>query len=537
MYARWGTIVWLGIVASGFVAAAEAEEAPRGDRIEAIERQLERLQQELRELKAARQREAEPAKAAPAPPAAPAAEPPATAAPGPEATRDETRAPFGTLLDGRVKLGAYGSVRYEGNTLQEIKNTFTLRRLVVTGDANITDRLRSYFEVEFERFTSLEVERSLAAEQVGLRRGFRIEQAIEGRGNSEISLEQAWVQYEVQPWLRFQGGMLLVPVGRFNIRHDDNQWDLPRRSLVDRGVSVLPVPAAWPEVGMGFNGDIPAGPLGKFDYRLYVMNGVTLDTETETVARFGRAELETEVKLFPSRGTANLDVKGAKAVSGRLAWSPLLGQEIAASFYTGRYTPRLLADKNLLSWSVDGKATLSGFEVEAEYVNTYFGAAARVASDLAQKTLDREIESGTTPLNATIEFELARLASRKSGYWVELRYPFWPAAWSRSFIGRHFDNPLLVPVLRMEQAWLKGLVRNVDFASGVLTSFTSENRRIYRITPGLALRLTPLVRFQLAYEFTRTDDGKSLSDVTNFLPAKAREDEAHAILFGVAFGF
>ena len=52
-------------------------------------------------------------------------------------------------------------------------------------------------------------------------------------------------------------GGVLVPVGRFNINHDDNRWDLPRRSLIDRGVPVLPSTAAWDELGAGFNGDIP----------------------------------------------------------------------------------------------------------------------------------------------------------------------------------------------------------------------------------------------------------------------------------------
>lgn len=543
MRASWRMGVWSACVLMGAATpTAWGAEAPGMDRIDAMERQIQALQRELAEMKAAQQRAAEAAAEAARPREAVAqTQPPPPQAPqetpGAAEQAAERKYPFGTLFDGRLKLGAYGSVRYEGNTLQEIKNTFTLRRLVLTGDANITDRLRSVFEVEFERFTNLEVERSLVPETVEGRRGFRIEQAIEGRGGSEISLEQAWVQYELQPWLRFQAGNILVPVGRFNIRHDDNLWDLPRRSLVDRGVSVLPVKAAWPEVGMGFNGDISAGPLGKFDYRLYVMNGATLDPETETIARFGASELETEVKLSLTRGTADVDVKGAKAVSGRLAWSPFLGQEIGASFYAGRYTPRQLADKTLLSWSLDGMATWGGLELEAEYVNSYYGGALKVAADLAQRSLDSEIESATAPLNATIEFELAQFAQRKSGYWVELRYPFWPAAWSKSLLTRHFDNPLLVPVVRMEQAWLKGLVREIGFSNGVLSAFSSENRHIWRITPGLALRLTPLMRFQLAYEYTQTDSGKSLSNVTNFLPAKDNEDHAHAILFGVAFGF
>ena len=37
-------------------------------------------------------------------------------------------------------------------------------------------------------------------------------------------------------------------------QRDDNRWNIARRSLVDRGVPVLPVKAAWPELGAGFLG-------------------------------------------------------------------------------------------------------------------------------------------------------------------------------------------------------------------------------------------------------------------------------------------
>jgi hypothetical protein len=47
----------------------------------------------------------------------------------------------------------------------------------------------------------------------------------------------------------------------------------------------------------------------------------------------------------------------------------------------------------------------------------------------------------------------------------------------------------------------------------------------------------PLVRFTLAYEYTWTNNGKSLAGVTNFLPAKADEDHANAFLAGMSFGF
>jgi hypothetical protein len=91
--------------------------------------------------------------------------------------------------------------------------------------------------------------------------------------------------------------------------------------------------------------------------------------------------------------------------------------------------------------------------------------------------------------------------------------------------------------VRWEQVWLPSLLQSAIFEDGVLTEFKTQSRFVNRITAGLAYRPTPLVGFTLAYEFTWTNDGKSLSDVTNFLPANAKENTASAILAGATFGF
>ena len=100
--------------------------------------------------------------------------------------------------------------------------------------------------------------------QNGRRRAHR---RADGRGHERLRrsrFEQAWLQYDVNDWLKLRAGDVLVPLGRFNLNHDDNRWDIPRRSLVDRGVSVLPAPAAWDELGVGFLGDMPVGEQGQF---------------------------------------------------------------------------------------------------------------------------------------------------------------------------------------------------------------------------------------------------------------------------------
>jgi hypothetical protein len=469
----------------------------------------------------------------------PAAEP-ARTAPPPETPPTLPVAPssaYGNILPG-VRVGGYGSFRFEASSLKDVGDTFTFRRFVLSLDANLAERLRSGVEVEFERFTSLELERTTSPSNGGL----TVEQAIEGSNSTEISLEQAWLEYELAPWLRFNGGMVLVPMGRFNLHHDDNLWDLPRRSLIDTGVPVLPIRAAWSEVGMGFIGDIPAGP-GTLNYHLYVVNGATLDTELETIAQTrtnDRNAIEVEAKLQPTRGTANIDVKNDKAFAGRVAYHLVPDYELGLSGYYGRYTPEFLSSQPLWAFGVDGKATFGALEVQAEYIYTHFSNVSKVASSLAQVAVTQaaEIPDAASPnLELELEFELAQLATVKNGYWLTLRYPFSPDWLRASILGRKFDNPQLIPVLRWEQAWLNGLLRELRFENGVVTELERENRFVDRITLGLAYRPVPLVVFQLAYEYTWTNHGKSLATVANFLPAQAGENTANAVLVGVAFEF
>jgi hypothetical protein len=446
---------------------------------------------------------------------------------------------FGDIL-GQTKVGAYGSMRYGTSNLDDVHNTFTFRRFVLTLDSAFAERLRGYLELELERFTQLELEKRTFPDSGGLKTEF----AVEGSNETEIALEQAWVQYSIAPWLNFRAGGVLVPLGRFNINHDDNRWDLARRSLVDRGVPVLPAKSAWPELGAGFLGDFSLGRQGKLSYEWYVMNGVVLDSELETIVQThsgARDKLEGEVVLRPARGTFSDDLKSGKAIGTRWAYSPWLGDEIAASLYWGRYTPDFLADQNVISFAFDGKKTWGAFEIEGQYVNSTWSGVNNVAKSFARAALEqsRAIPAAASPdFEAEIEFELSQLAKRKQGYWVDFRYRFWPEFLSNTFLGRRFSNPQLITTLRWEQAWLQDLIREIDFAEGVLTELKKESRLVNRATLGFTYRPVPLAGFTIAYEYTRTNSGKSLSSVTNFLAsAKERENFQHAVLFGLSFGF
>ena len=267
------------------------------------------------------------------------------------------------------------------------------------------------------------------------------------------------MQYDIQDWLKFRGGGVLVPLGRFNINHDDNRWDLPRRSLVDRGVPVLPSTSAWDELGVGFLGDVPLTDDVLLNYQTYVVNGVTLDFEFEQIAqtRFPEPGKQViEIELEPSTGTFVQDVKNAKAFTGRVALSPALGHEIGGSWYYGRYTPSFLPDENL--WSLAARLeerlrAASSSRASTSSRTSAASATSRPASRASRAT--RRPSSRTRTSRPRSSSSSPTWRRNKQGYWLELRYRFWPEFLTKSFLGWEFDNPQLVAVLRGEQAWLE----------------------------------------------------------------------------------
>lgn len=445
---------------------------------------------------------------------------------------------------GRVHVGGYGAIRFESTNLEHHYNTFTFRRFVLTTDVAITNRLRFLSEIEFERFRLLELEKKVEPEE-----GVKVEQAIEGTGGSEIAIEQAWLEWAIASALRVRAGGVLMPLGRFNINHDDNRWIFPRRSLVDRGAPVLPVKSAWNELGIGFTGEIPLGEQGLLSYQAYVVNGMVLDVELENKI-VSNAEYEGdeshvenifELKFEPFTGTFGNDSKSAKTFSGRLAYSPTLGLEVGLSGYYGRYTPQYLDAEYVGSAGVDFLLNRGSFALEGQYIYTSMGDIRKVAEGFAGQVHHQvakavDSEDGEVPIETEVEFELKGLTDVKRGYWVEARYAFFPAFLKGTFLADG-EQPQWYIGGRWEQVWYEGMLEEAEFSAGRIQAFEAADRQVNRLSLGLTYRPTPLVGFQLAYERTWTDEGQSLKDVVNFLIAEGDEDTADAFLFGVVFGF
>lgn len=82
----------------------------------------------------------------------------------------------------------------------------------------------------------------------------------------EVYVEQAFLQYEITPWLKFRGGLMLIPMGIINEYHEPSSFNGVERPNLDKYI----VPTTWREIGAGFAGVFPTAALS---YQLYVVNG------------------------------------------------------------------------------------------------------------------------------------------------------------------------------------------------------------------------------------------------------------------------
>lgn len=179
-------------------------------------------------------------------------------------------------------------------------STFRNHRYVLFVYSHISERISTATEIEFE-FAGSPLKRD----------------GVLGAG--EVLLEFSIVDLQIAPWLIFRAGVLLVPVGVYNLRHDAPAQELPERPIAYTTV----VPTTWFESGAGFLGEVALGGT-LVGYELYAVNG--LDARILDVQGFRAA-----------RGSHLEDNNRDKGITGRLYVSPTLGLEMGLSGYTGAY--------------------------------------------------------------------------------------------------------------------------------------------------------------------------------------------------------
>lgn len=325
---------------------------------------------------------------------------------------------------GKTAIGGY----VEGNTNSFVEDgipegfSFELRRFNIFLFSNISEHINLISELEFEH------------------------------GTEEIALETALIDFKINPSLVLRGGILLPPIGAFNVNHDSPQWEFVERPLVSTEI----IPSTLSEVGFGVHGKLFPGEL-VFSYDLYLTNGlgdgVVLNDQGRTHLASGKRESQFEE-----------DNNGSPALSGRAAVQHHRWGELGVSYYGGIYNSyRIEGDK------IDKKRPLNIFALDysANVLNAELKGEIAYASISVQETL-REI-----------------VGEEQWGGHLDIIVPVW-----RPDVLTYSDAVLNVN-LRLER---------IDFNMG---TFSSTGKRIFdettAVVPGLSFRPTDDTVFRFNY--------------------------------------
>jgi hypothetical protein len=172
--------------------------------------------------------------------------------------------PYQTRLMGRTAIGGYAEIHARWQQVEGLKDDagFDAKRFNLFSSTRVSDHVRLGAEIEFEE------------------------------GGHEIKLEYAAIDIALHPSLTLRGGMLLSPLGRFNLAHDSPLNEFTDRPLV--ATELLGV--ALSEPGVGFLGRAGVGRAGRITWELYATNGfhdgLVINSEDGTRIPLGRGNFE-----------------------------------------------------------------------------------------------------------------------------------------------------------------------------------------------------------------------------------------------------
>src|SRR6266571_4872220 len=329
-------------------------------------------------------------------------------------------------------------------------SSFDQQRFVPFFYSDITDRLKVAAELE-------------------------IEHGIRSKSNTgsgiEVSLEFATIDYLIHEKLNFRAGIILLPVGKFNLLHDSPLNDLSDRPLVATAI----IPSTLSETGAGFYGTFYPTRLSKLDYELYATQGFNgYDGITPQITE---ANGLRDARQRVSTAEDGLDNNNGKAVVGRVAFSPILGIEVGGSGYFGTYDPA--SKRPLAIWAADWTFQRGPFELIGEAAWVY-------ARDNSKDLNGTPFLDPTSPAGHL-------LPQRMDGYYVQGNYHFLPQFLRRWAPSYFTEASTFTAVVRWDQ-----INTNSEF---------SDTKR-ERLTFGLNFRPVEDTVFKVDYQFN-FEDGKN----------------------------
>jgi len=254
---------------------------------------------------------------------------------------------------------------------------------------------------------------------------------VEGLEESgELELEQAYVDFLLSRSFNVRAGMLLVPMGIINERHEPPVFQGVERPFVDTVI----IPSTWFENGAGVFGDVGRG----FRYRAYVMAPLNaLEFSADEGIRNGR-----------QKGSRS-DVRNV-AFTGRVEYAGVPGLTLGASAWSGKSSflaPRL--DVQVRVGEADVRYKRNRLEMRGEFAQVSIDDAERLNLTVGQLT-------GVSP----------NIARTLRGFYAEGAYRVWQRGARGDVVGfaryENYDTQFRMPsgYIPLKQfdrdAWIAG---------------------------------------------------------------------------------
>jgi len=255
--------------------------------------------------------------------------------------------PYLSGAGGGVAVGGYMDMEFEapeGGT-----STFDQHRFVPFITGYVSERVTVSAEIEYEHGGDVNG----------------------GNNDGEIKIEYAVMDYRFSEKFNFRGGVLLSPLGSFNVLHDSPMNDLTARPVVTRQL----IPSTLSESGMGFHGLFLTGEESQLEYDFYFTNGFNEEIINE----------DGELRIRGGRGSKKADNNEDKAVVARAGFSPTLGTNVGLSVHTGAYSDD--GEQRLTIGALDAKWTLGALEIQGELAT----ASADIDRDLLPTTAESQL--------------------------------------------------------------------------------------------------------------------------------------------------
>ena len=267
----------------------------------------------------------------------------------------------------------------------------------------------------------------------------------------ELELEQAYLDFLLSRRLNLRAGMLLIPVGIINERHEPPVFNGVERPFVDTVI----IPSTWFEAGAGVHGDLGAG----FRYRAYVVAPLnSLEFTAEEGIRGGLQK------------GSQANVRNV-AYTGRLEYMGIRGLTLGASAWTGESsfeTPRL--DTSVTLGEVDARFRRERLELRGQFADVRIGDAARLNDSLGRII-------GVSP----------NIAAGLRGFYGEAAYRVWNKGAPRDMVAfvryENFDTQHRMPegFLPLKEfdrdAWVMGVTYYPDPDIAVKADYISLRNR------------------------------------------------------------